>query len=245
MGDDPREAGDGGSVAPDLKVFTPFLRVLLIFFEDFNGIVFTVHASGLPPDPMHGPKHAVANARRGYTLLRLALMIVALALCSLLHYANAQTSGAAEVTEAPPLSTPDDVAAALRAQSRLSAADSLKIAQAVLTEANRYSMPPVLLLSVMAVESGFDSHAVSPVGARGLMQILPAAHPQAFASVKELDDPVVNVRIGSSILRACLDASGGDVNTALWRYSGGGKGYAHRVVMHMQRFALLLRTQKE
>ncbi|RZF28475.1 lytic transglycosylase domain-containing protein [Paraburkholderia sp. UYCP14C] len=172
-------------------------------------------------------------------------MIVALALCSLLHYANAQTSGAAEVTEAPPLSTPDDVAAALRAQSRLSAADSLKIAQAVLTEANRYSMPPVLLLSVMAVESGFDSHAVSPVGARGLMQILPAAHPQAFASVKELDDPVVNVRIGSSILRACLDASGGDVNTALWRYSGGGKGYAHRVVMHMQRFALLLRTQKE
>ncbi|WP_429556556.1 lytic transglycosylase domain-containing protein [Paraburkholderia youngii] len=121
----------------------------------------------------------------------------------------------------------------------------MKIAQAVLTEANRYSMSPILLLSVMAVESGFDPHAVSAVGARGLMQILPAAHPQAFASVKELDDPAVNVRIGSSILRDYLDASGGDVTAALGRYSGGEKGYTHRVLVHMHRFTQLLGTQNE
>ncbi|EEA04403.1 Lytic transglycosylase catalytic [Burkholderia sp. H160] len=193
---------------------------------------------------MHAQKHADAKARWKYTLLRLALMTAALALCSLLHYAHAQTSDAPEATEAHPFSSPDDIVAALRAQFRISAGDSLKIAQAVLTEANRYSMSPILLLSVMAVESGFDPHAVSAIGARGLMQILPAAHPHAFASVKELDDPAVNIRIGSSILRDCLDASGGDVNAALWRYSGGGKGYARRVVVHMQRFSLLLRTQK-
>ena len=172
-------------------------------------------------------------------------MTVALTLCSLLHYAHAQTSGASETTDAHPFLTPDDIVAALRAQFRVSAADSLEIAQAVLTEADRYSMSPILLLSVMAVESGFDPHAVSAVGARGLMQILPAAHPQAFASVKELDDPAVNVRIGSSILRDCIDASGGDVNAALWRYSGGGKGYARRVVGRMQRFAVLLGMQRE
>ena len=172
-------------------------------------------------------------------------MTAALALCSLLHYAHAQASDAAEGTQADPVSSPDDIVAALRAQFPLSTTDSLKIAQAVLTEANRYSMSPVLLLSVMAVESGFDPHAVSAVGARGLMQILPAAHPRAFARVEELDDPSVNIRVGSSILRACLDASGGDVNAALWRYSGGGKGYARRVVVRMRRFALLLRTQKE
>ncbi|MEM5299661.1 transglycosylase SLT domain-containing protein [Burkholderia sp. JPY481] len=202
-------------------------------------------ASGLIPDHMHAPNHAVAKARWRYTLLRLALMTTALALCSLLHYAKAQTSGGREATEAHPVSSPDDIVAALRAQFRLSTADSLKIAQAVLTEADRYSMSPVLLLSVMAVESGFDPRAVSAAGAHGLMQILPAAHPQAFASVEELDDPIVNIRIGSSILRDYLDASGGDVNAALWRYSGGGKGYARRVVVRMQRFALLLRTQKE
>ncbi|NUY02717.1 lytic transglycosylase domain-containing protein [Paraburkholderia sp. JPY169] len=170
-------------------------------------------------------------------------MTTALALCSLLHYAHAQTSGVSAASEGRPFSRPDDIVAALRAQFRVSAADSLKIAQAVLTEANRYSMSPILLLSVMAVESGFDPHAVSAVGARGLMQILPAAHPQAFASVKELDDPAVNVRIGSSILRDYLDASGGDVTAALWRYSGGEKGYTHRVLVHMHRFTLLLGTQ--
>ncbi|MGF6443845.1 lytic transglycosylase domain-containing protein [Paraburkholderia youngii] len=200
-------------------------------------------ASGLLPDHMHEQKPGLAKARRKNALLRLALMTTALALCSLLHYAHAQTSGVSAASEGRPFSRPDDIVAALRAQFRVSAADSLKIAQAVLTEANRYSMSPILLLSVMAVESGFDPHAVSAVGARGLMQILPAAHPQAFASVKELDDPAVNVRIGSSILRDYLDASGGDVTAALWRYSGGEKGYTHRVLVHMHRFTLLLGTQ--
>jgi soluble lytic murein transglycosylase-like protein len=111
----------------------------------------------------------------------------------------------------------------------------------VLTEANRYSMSPVLLLSVMAVESGFDTRAVSALGARGLMQILPAAHPHAFANIVELDDPAINVRIGSSILRGYLDASGGDIDAALWRYSGGGKGYARRVALHMRQFDAVLR----
>jgi soluble lytic murein transglycosylase-like protein len=194
---------------------------------------------------MHEQQPAIVKARRKCELLRLALVTATLALCSLLHYAHAQTLGVSGATETRPISRPDDIIAALRAQFRVSATDSLKIAQAVLTEANRYSMSPILLLSVMAVESSFDPHAVSAVGARGLMQIMPAAHPQAFASVKELDDPAINVRIGSSILRDYLDASGGNVNAALWRYSGGEKGYARRVGVHMQRFALLLGTQNE
>ena len=106
-------------------------------------------------------------------------------------------------------------------------------------------MSPVLLLSVMAVESGFDPHAVSALGARGLMQVLPAAHPRVFSNLKELDDPANNVRIGSAILRGYLEASGGDVDTALWRYSGGGKGYARRVALHMRRFNAMLGERGE
>ncbi|MBP0590576.1 lytic transglycosylase domain-containing protein [Paraburkholderia sp. LEh10] len=172
-------------------------------------------------------------------------MAASLALCSALPFAHAQAEPAPATADAPFLPSPADIVGTLRAQFRVSAADALKIAQAVLMEANRYSMPPVLLLSVMAVESGFDSRAVSSLGARGLMQVLPAAHPRAFSDVKELDDPATNVRIGSSILRGYLDASGGDIDAALWRYSGGGKGYARRVALHMKRFDAVLRANAQ
>ncbi|WP_239482885.1 lytic transglycosylase domain-containing protein [Paraburkholderia sp. C35] len=185
----------------------------------------------------------MATARRTYALVKLALMAASLALCSALPFSHARAETApstSQLSGTPTLPSPADIVATLRAQFRVSASDALTIAQAVLTEANRYSMSPVLLLSVMAVESGFDPRAVSALGARGLMQVLPAAHPRAFANVKELDDPAINVRIGSSILRAYLDAEGGDVDAALWRYSGGGKGYAQRVAAHMRRFNAVL-----
>ncbi|HEX7911014.1 MAG TPA: lytic transglycosylase domain-containing protein [Paraburkholderia sp.] len=130
----------------------------------------------------------------------------------------------------------DDITTMLRAQFRVAPAESMKIARAVLIEADRHAISPILLLAVMAVESSFDRHAVSVAGARGLMQILPAAHPQLIAGVSDLSDPAINVRIGSAILRGYLDESGGDLDAALLRYSGGGRGYAHRVALRMQRF---------
>jgi soluble lytic murein transglycosylase-like protein len=74
---------------------------------------------------------------------------------------------------------------------------------------------------------------------------LPSAHPQLVSGGKDLSDPVVNVTIGSSILRGYLDASGGDLNEALSRYSGGGKGYARRVALHMQQFSARLQAQPD
>jgi soluble lytic murein transglycosylase-like protein len=190
---------------------------------------------------MQEQQHVLAKARWQYALVRLALMAASLALCSALPFAHAQAETTSPTPNAPFVPAPGDVVATLRAQFRVSAADAMNIAQAVVTEANRYSMSPVLLLSVMAVESGFDPRAVSSQGARGLMQVLPAAHPHAFTDVKQLDDPAINVRIGSAILRDYLNASGGDIDAALWRYSGGGKDYAHRVALHMQRFNVILR----
>lgn len=190
---------------------------------------------------MQEEQKALAKARWKYTLLRLALMATSLALCSALPFAHARAETTPPTDDALMIAEPGDIVATLRAQFRVSAADALVIAQAVVTEANRYSMSPVLLLSVMEVESGFDPRAVSALGARGLMQVLPAAHPRAVTDVTQLDDPAMNVHIGSAILHDYLDASGGDIDAALWRYSGGGKGYARRVALHMQRFNAMLR----
>jgi soluble lytic murein transglycosylase-like protein len=146
--------------------------------------------------------------------------------------------------ESSPIESPQvaNVAAVLWRQFRVARQESTLIARAVISAANEYAMSPVLLLAVIATESGFDRQAVSVAGAQGLMQILPAAHPQVFASGNDLTEPAENVRIGSSILREYLDASGGDLGVALKRYSGGGKGYAQRVAFRMRQFSASLHT---
>ncbi|RDK02113.1 lytic transglycosylase domain-containing protein [Paraburkholderia lacunae] len=155
--------------------------------------------------------------------------------------ANAATGANAVVeSNVPALS---DITAVLRAQFRVAPSDSARIARAVLVEADRHAISPILLLAVMSVESSFNRFAVSIAGARGLMQILPAAHPQLIAGTSDLSDPAINVRIGSAILRDYLDRSGGDLEAAWLRYSGGGRGYAQRVVLRMQRFDASLRRE--
>jgi len=138
-----------------------------------------------------------------------------------------------------------DVAAVLWRQFRVARQEATLIARAVISAANEYAMSPALLLAVIATESGFDRQAVSVAGAQGLMQILPAAHPQVFASGNDMTEPAENVRIGSSILREYLDASGGNLGVALKRYSGGGKGYAQRVVFRMKEFSASLHTPSD
>lgn len=191
-------------------------------------------------------------AVRGLTSMLAAIVFT---LANAAHAAGADTAADAQPTaSAAPILASDatleaslptlgDITAMLRAQFRVAPTESLKIARAVLAEADRHAISPILLLAVMAVESSFDRYAVSVAGARGLMQILPAAHPQLIAGAADLSDPAINVRIGSTILRRYLDESGGDLDAALLRYSGGGRGYARRVVLRMQRFDASLRRE--
>ncbi|MFL9917937.1 lytic transglycosylase domain-containing protein [Paraburkholderia fungorum] len=157
---------------------------------------------------------------------------------------TAQTPiAASDATSDSGLPALSDITTLLRAQFRVTPTESMKIARAVLIEADRQAISPILLLAVMSVESSFDRYAVSIAGARGLMQILPAAHPRLIAGTTDLSDPAINVRIGSTILRDYLDESGGDLDAALLRYSGGGRGYARRVVLRMQRLDASLRHE--
>jgi soluble lytic murein transglycosylase-like protein len=78
---------------------------------------------------------------------------------------------------------------------------------------------PILLYSVMHQESSFKSHAVSPKGARGLMQLMPGTAMRY--GVTNIFDPRQNIEGGARYLRFLLDRFEGDVNLALAGYNAG------------------------
>lgn len=84
-----------------------------------------------------------------------------------------------------------------------------KLSAVIHEESSKRHLDPLLVLALIQVESGFQTAVVSPMGARGMMQIMPDTgkflteslaaeygfHPVAFKP-ESLDDPVVNLRLG-------------------------------------------------
>lgn len=85
--------------------------------------------------------------------------------------------------------------------------------------AARYSLPEALIRSVIQVESGFDTTAVSRAGAQGLMQLMPALSTEL--GVEEPFDPRENIMAGARYLRGLLDRHRGNVPLALASYNAG------------------------
>jgi soluble lytic murein transglycosylase-like protein len=81
------------------------------------------------------------------------------------------------------------------------------------------AIEPNLLRAVIVVESGFNSRALSPRGAVGLMQLMPATARRFGAS--DLYDPRQNVAAGASYLRFLIDRFGHDLRLALAAYNAG------------------------
>lgn len=86
---------------------------------------------------------------------------------------------------------------------------------------------PALVLGLVRQESSFDAGAVSPVGARGLMQLMPAT---AAATARKLNlaapptaltDPALNLRLGTAYLRDLLDQFTASVPLAISAYNAG------------------------
>jgi soluble lytic murein transglycosylase-like protein len=85
-----------------------------------------------------------------------------------------------------------------------------------------------LLQALIATESGFDAAAVSPKGAVGLMQVMPATAQRYGVTAdrkgaveKKLTDPRTNIRAGTRYLRYLIDLFPGRLELALAAYNAG------------------------
>ena len=72
-------------------------------------------------------------------------------------------------------------------------------------------LDPTLILAIMAIESGFNPFAQSPVGAQGLMQVMTGIHHDKYAHFggrMAAFDPVTNLRVGVKVLQECISRAG-------------------------------------
>ena len=98
-------------------------------------------------------------------------------------------------------------------------------------------LDPTLILAIMAIESGFNPFAQSPVGAQGLMQVMTKVHTdkyESFGGKLAAFDPVTNLRVGVKVLQECISKAG-SVEGGLKFYVGAGNsvddgGYAGKVM---------------
>lgn len=116
----------------------------------------------------------------------------------------------------------------------------------------QYSVDPLLILAVMAVESRYNPVAESGVGAKGLMQVMPQFHLEKLAvhgGEDALLEPEVNIEVGAQILRE-YQRRFHDTEAALQMYAGAfdepTSQYATKVLAEKARLELLrLKARKQ
>lgn len=107
-------------------------------------------------------------------------------------------------------------------------------------ESRRAGLQTSLTLGLIEVESAFRKFAVSPVGARGYMQVMPFwSRVIGDGDASRLFHMQTNLRFGCVILRHYLDRERGDLFMALGRYNGsrGKAAYPNAVLAAAQRWS--------
>src|SRR5262245_61628185 len=119
---------------------------------------------------------------------------------------------------------------------RLAADFTWRLAAVVRVESQRHTLDPMLILAVIKTERCFDQGSVYVSRARGMMQILPVVGKaiawetgmEKWSVEKNLDDPVVNIKIGVSYLRR-LKEKFRDLRLTLAAYRWGPVEIANRL----------------
>jgi soluble lytic murein transglycosylase-like protein len=117
-----------------------------------------------------------------------------------------------------------------------------RLVDAAFDTGREVGLDPLLLLSVMAIESGFNPYAESGVGAQGLMQVMSKVHSDKFdyfGGPAAALQPLANIKVGALVLKDCI-ARGGSLAAGLRLYVGSTTpnsdgGYGAKVIAERMR----------
>jgi soluble lytic murein transglycosylase-like protein len=129
--------------------------------------------------------------------------------CAPLVFFPVRIANASVVERPPPPPNPAEIVRAERIDAIRAELDTrirnahegetARIAEVIVDESKRHGFDPWWVVAVIESESNFDIEAVSPTGARGLMQVIPSTF-REVSSAKRMFDPVENVRAGITYL---------------------------------------------
>ena len=131
-------------------------------------------------------------------------------------------SGTAKARNAMPILPSNAVSGGKDVERQTTASDfsrtDREFQDMIATAAQKYQVDPKLISAVAEAESGGEQSAVSPVGAIGVMQLMPDT---AAALGVDPYDEQQNIEGGAKYLRQMLDSFGGDVRKAVAAYNAG------------------------